>query len=263
MILERIAQQRRESLRALIGTEAEERVRAEACAVCVPSQDLATALTTLPGVSIIAEVKRRSPSAGDIRPDLQPAALARAYVSGGAAAVSVITEPDHFAGSIADLIEVRRALTGESRLPVLLKDFILTPYQVYQARAAGADAVLLIAACLTDEELESLYGLATGLGMSALVEIHDEAELDRVAALRPKVIGINNRDLRTFGVDLTTTIRLGPRAARLGVVVSESGIKSPDDVRTVARAGADAVLVGESLVRSHDVVQTLRCLREA
>lgn len=213
-----------------------------------PPRDLVAALTA-PGVSLIAEVKRASPSRGALRPGLDAPALARTYAAAGAAAVSVLTDGRFFRGSLADLRAVRAAVG----LPLLRKDFVVDAYQVYEARAAGADAVLLIVAALNDGALETLYRAIQSLGMAALVEVHDEAELDRALGLGPRVVGVNNRDLRTFDVDLETTARLRARVPAGTLLVAESGIQARADVARLARMGADAMLVGEALVCAGDV----------
>ncbi|MHB0876840.1 MAG: indole-3-glycerol phosphate synthase TrpC [Anaerolineae bacterium] len=249
MILDDIVARRRESIDAQrrLVPEAALRRQAEGCER--RPLDFAAALRR-PHVAVIAEVKRRSPSAGAIREDLSVAATCAAYAAGGAAAVSVLTEPDYFGGSFDDLAAARSTLTGADSRPILCKDFVVTEYQVYLARVAGADAVLLIAACLEPARLAALMAVVRGLGMTPLVEVHDAGELEAVLPLAPAAIGINNRDLRTFRTDLATTESLAPLAAGTAVVVSESGISNVDDVRRVAAAGAAAVLVGEALVRS-------------
>lgn len=201
-----------------------------------------------PGLAIIAEVKRRSPSAGDIAPDLDPADLARSYVAGGAAAVSVLTEEDHFGGSIDDLRTVRTAIEA----PLLRKDFVLHPVQVAQARAAGADAILLIAAVLDDPTLGDLIAVTRGFGMTALVEAHDGAEVARCVAAGATVIGVNNRDLATFDVDLATAEALRPLIPSNSVAVAESGVTSIEGARRMARSGYDAVLVGQAAAQAED-----------
>lgn len=201
---------------------------------------------------LIAEVKRASPSKGLLAPNMDAAALAGIYERCGAAAVSVLTEPEYFRGSLADLESVRAAIG----LPILRKDFILDPYQVYEARAHGADAVLLIVAILSRGELRSLLETAHSLGMTALVEIHDREELEQALALDPEIIGINNRHLADFSVSLETTIQLRPLVP--GLVVSESGIHTRDDVVKLKNAGVDAILVGEALVGSADPARKIR-----
>jgi indole-3-glycerol phosphate synthase len=208
-----------------------------------------------PGVSLIAEVKRASPSKGLLRPDLDPVALASEYEAHGAAAISVLTDEHFFGGRLDHLRAVRREVP---RVPVLRKDFILEAYQVFEARAAGADAVLLIVAVLNDEDLRSLYRLVRRLDMAALVEVHDRAELARALAIEPRIVGVNNRDLRTFRVDLETTARLRARIPDDIILVAESGVHSADDVARLEEMGADAMLVGEALVRAEDVGKKVR-----
>ena len=199
-------------------------------------------------VSLIAEIKRASPSKGVLRRDLAAPSLARVYSEAGAAAVSVLTESDYFQGAFADLQAVR----AEVHLPLLCKDFVVDRYQVYRARAHGADAVLLIVAMLDQRELETLLETTRFLGMEALVEAHDRDELERALKLSPGIIGINNRNLSDFSVDLETTLGLLRLIPEGVTVVSESGIHTRADVVRLRRAGADAILVGEALVTSHD-----------
>jgi len=223
-----------------------------------PPLDFAAALRQ-PGVSLIAEVKRASPSRGPLRPELDPGQLAVTYVEGGAAAISVLTDERFFQGSLSDLVAVKNALRRAGReVPVLRKDFIFDAYQVYQARVHGADAILLIAAILDAEELAELMTLARELGMEALVEVHCEEELDCVLPLGPSIIGVNNRDLQDFSVDLSTTLHLQPHIPRSTILVSESGIHCRADVERLARGGVDAILVGEALVTAEDVVGKIR-----
>jgi indole-3-glycerol phosphate synthase len=209
-----------------------------------------------PGVSVIAEVKRRSPSKGDLADIPDPAALAAAYEAGGASVVSVLTEARRFGGSLDDLRAVRTAV----RIPVLRKDFAVTPYQVVEARAAGADLVLLIVAALDQPTLESLHAQAVGLGLTPLVEVHDEAEVERAAAAGAELVGVNARNLRTLEVDDATFDRLEPAIPDHCVRVAESGIAGPGDVARLAQAGADAVLVGEALVRDGDPTTAVRAM---
>ncbi len=212
--------------------------------------------------AVIAEIKKASPSRGVIRPDFDPVAIARAYAAAGASCLSVLTDKSFFQGGFEVLVDVRQAV----ELPLLCKDFILTPYQLYQARAAGADAALLIAAILTDQDLAYLLKVARSLKLAVLVEVHDAAELERVLALDGvELIGINNRDLTTFHTDLATTERLMERCgdrirARGALLVSESGLFSRDDLDRMVSAGADAVLVGEALMRQDDVGAALEAL---
>jgi indole-3-glycerol phosphate synthase len=197
--------------------------------------------------SIVAEVKRASPSAGLIA-DLDPVAQARAYAEGGAAAISVLTEPRHFRGALADLRAVRAAV----HLPVLRKDFLVAPAQVIEARAAGADAVLLIAACLPGRELEAMLAATADLGMAALVEAHTDQDLERAVDAGAAVIGVNARDLETLDVDVPPALARLSRVPPDRIAVFESGIRTRADVEAAAGAGAAAVLVGEALMRSDD-----------
>jgi len=209
-----------------------------------------------PGPRVIAELKRRSPSKGEIRRDFDPVAIAKAYQAAGAAALSVLTDERFFGGSLAVLEAVRAA----TPLPLLRKDFVIDAYQIDEARAAGADAVLLIVAALAPAELERLHAHAVGLGLDVLVEVHDEAELDAAKGVGADLIGINNRDLRTFVTDLGVTERLARRVPQGALVVAESGISGPEDVARLQRAGASAFLVGESLMREPDPGLALRRL---
>ncbi len=221
----------------------------EAAAAQPPPRSLAAALTPRAAdeVRILAELKRASPVAGELARGFDPVARAPEYVRAGAAALSVLTDR-HFQGSLDDLDAVRAAV----ECPVLQKDFVLDEYQLWEARAHGADAALLIVAILEPVRLRDLFQAGKGLGLAALVEVHREAELERAAELGAGVIGINNRDLATFRTDLAVTERLAPRAPAGACLVSESGIASRADVRRVRAAGAHAVLVGESLSRSGD-----------
>jgi indole-3-glycerol phosphate synthase len=228
-----------------------------------PTRDFVAALrASCRKPAVIAEIKKASPSKGVIREDFDPVAIARGYAAGGASCLSVLTDRQFFQGGFDVLVAVRDAV----ELPLLCKDFILTPYQLYQARAAGADAALLIAAILSDVDFAYLLKVARTLGLAVLVEVHDEAELERVLALEGvALIGINNRDLATFHTDLATTERLtakfGARIRERGaLLVSESGLFSRDDLDRVQGAGADAVLVGEALMRQADVTAALESL---
>ncbi len=200
------------------------------------------------GVAVISEIKRRSPSKGDLDPTLDPAAVAAAYETGGSSCLSVLTDEAFFGGSRADLEAARVACS----LPVLRKDFTVGPLDVCDAGAMGADAVLLIVAALADDELADLLTLARDLGLAALVEVHDEPELDRALAAGAELVGVNQRDLRTFEVDRERAVRLGARIPDGVVAVAESGIRDAADVGRLAAAGYSAVLVGETLVRSAD-----------
>ena len=203
------------------------------------------------GMRLIAEAKKASPSKGLLRESYNPTALATAYADNGAAAVSVLTEVDHFQGSLAHLETVKDALRPLS-VPVLRKDFLFDPYQVYEARAYGADALLLIVAILTPKCLKELLEVSRSLWVQALVEVHNEDEMETALEAGAEVIGVNNRDLRTFDTDISLTERLAPQVPRGKIVVSESGIRSHDDLVRLRRAGVHAVLVGEALVTSAD-----------
>jgi indole-3-glycerol phosphate synthase len=208
------------------------------------------------GSSVIAEVKRRSPSKGDLADIADPAALAGAYERGGAAAISVLTEERRFGGSLDDLRAVRAAV----EVPLLRKDFIVTDYQLLEARAAGADLVLLIVAALDDDRLCGLHDQARELGMAVLVEVHDEAETERAVDLGAELIGVNARNLKTLEVDDSTFARLAPLVPDDRVLVAESGIGGPDDVKRYVADGARAVLVGEALVRDGDPAAAVRAM---
>jgi indole-3-glycerol phosphate synthase len=221
-----------------------------------PVRGFAAALSAHGPVALVAEVKRASPSAGVIRGDVDPVNVARAYEKSGAACLSVLTDKKFFHGSLDDLVQVRQAVS----IPVLRKDFLIDRYQVLEARAAGADCVLLIAECLDNCRLRDLYFYASELGMDALVEIYDGENLDRVLDLDPAILGINNRNLRTFDTDLAHTLTLAPRAAGRTILVSESGIRTGEDVARLQGAGVRAILVGETLMRSDDVTATIAAL---
>jgi indole-3-glycerol phosphate synthase len=223
-----------------------------------PARGFADALARPGGVNVIAEHKRRSPSKGAIREDLAPADVARAYEAAGAAAISVLTDEPFFGGCLAHLEEARSA----SGLPVLRKDFVVDPWQVWEARAAGADAVLLIVAALADAELRSLLAAAAHAGLHALVEVHDRPELDRALAAGARVVGVNNRDLRTLAVSLGTSLDLAPAIPDDVVAVAESGIRTGADVRRLRDAGFDAFLVGERLMSAPEPGAALRRLIE-
>jgi indole-3-glycerol phosphate synthase len=224
----------------------------ELAARCRPARD-AVAVLKKPGVSVIAEVKRASPSRGLMAEIADPAALASAYADGGAAVVSVITEGRRFAGSLDDLDAVRRAVD----CPLLRKDFVVGPYQVWEARAHGADLVLLIVAALEQTALVSLVERVESLGMTPLVEVHDAEELDRAVDAGAHVIGVNARNLRTFEVDRDVFASLAPAMPAACVKVAESGVRGVADLRAYADAGADAVLVGEGLVTGRDPRQAV------
>ncbi len=209
-----------------------------------------------PGSSVIAEVKRRSPSKGDLAEIADPAALARHYAAGGAAAISVLTEERRFGGSLDDLRAVRAAVD----VPLLRKDFVVEPYQVLEARAAGADLVLLIVAALDDDQLRRLHDQARELGMAVLVEVHDEPETARAVDLGAELVGVNARNLKTLEVDPDAFGRLAPLVPADRVLVAESGISSPVDVKRYVAEGARAVLVGEALVKDGDPEGAVRAM---
>ena len=219
-----------------------------------PVRDFAAALRPQSGMHVIAEVKKASPSVGLIRSDFDPAAIARTYAANGAACISVLTDRPFFQGSLDDLIAVRNAVT----IPVLRKDFFLDRYQVLEARVAGADCILLIAECLDDCRLRDLYFYASELGMESLIEIYEAENLDRVLKLEPALVGINNRNLRTFVTDLGHSIALAPRVPPDCTLVSESGIDTRSDVLRLEQAGIRAILVGETLMRADDIGAKLR-----
>lgn len=216
-----------------------------------PPVEFATALRG-DDIQLIAEVKKASPSRGVICPDFHPVEIAKTYASNGASAISVLTEEKYFQGSLNYLKGIRNAL-GDRQLPLLRKDFIYDSYQVYESRAYGADGLLLIVAILTPEELESRLELSHELGMSCLVEVHNETELEIALSSGAEIIGINNRDLKTFNVDLTVTQRLRPLIPPDRIVVSESGIKNRTDMERLRQWGVNAVLIGESLMSASDI----------
>ncbi len=208
---------------------------------------------------MICEVKRASPSKGMLRSDLDPLAMARTYAEGGAAAISLVTEPDHFGGDPAWLDAVRPQVA----LPLLLKDFVVDSYQLLDAAVRGADGVLLLATVLSEVQLQRLIGEARLLGLDALVEVHEEGELRRAVRAGATIVGINNRDLRSFEVDLDTSLRLLPLVPRLTTAVAESGLSTPEQLRRLRETRCDAVLIGEALVTSEDPAATLARLRQA
>jgi indole-3-glycerol phosphate synthase len=205
---------------------------------------------------LIAEFKRRSPSGGDIRPGAVPAEIAKAYADGGAACLSILTDTPHFGGSAADLVEARGAVT----LPVLRKDFMLEPWQVYESRAMGADCILLIMAALSDATARELEETARSLDMDVLVEVHDRRELDRALGLQTPLLGINNRNLKTLQTTLDTTLALAEYVPPDRILVTESGLRCHADVTRLAAVGAHCLLVGESLLREPDIAQATRQL---
>ena len=211
-----------------------------------------------PGLSCICEVKKASPSKGLIRPDFQPVALAEEYEAAGADCISCLTEEHYFQGSSTYL----RDIAAKVKIPVLRKDFVIDEYMIYEAKALGASAVLLIAAVLHDSRLEEYYKLARSLGLDCLVEVHTPEEVAHAQRVNPRILGVNNRNLRTFEVDLGHTAELSAMRQEGQLFVSESGIKDNKDMHTVQGNGADAVLIGETLMRSDNITATLHALRE-
>ena len=257
-ILERIAAYKRREVAARRAARPGAQVEAAARAA-PPVRPFAGVLraAAAPGrPALIAEIKKASPSKGLIRPDFDPPALARAYREGGAACLSVLTDRPSFGGDDAFLVAARQACA----LPVLRKDFLVDPWQVAESRALGADCILVIMAMVDDATAAALMAEARRLGMDALVEVHDEAELDRAAALGADLLGVNTRDLRSFHVDLAVFERLAPRAPAGALLVGESGVFTPADAARLADAGAHAMLVGESLMRQADVAEATRAL---
>ena len=226
---------------------------------CAPALDFVGALQkrkAAGSIGLIAEVKKASPSKGIIRADFDPVAIAETYAGHGAACISVLTDEHFFQGHLDFLRQIRSAV----QVPLLRKDFVLDTYQVHEARAAGADAVLLIAECLDGEKLQELHQSIESLGMTALVELYDAANIDKVMACKPKLVGVNNRDLNTFEVDLEHSVRVKNQLPNSVTFVSESGIFTNSDVVMLKENGVDAMLVGESLMRSEDIgaaVETL------
>jgi indole-3-glycerol phosphate synthase len=247
-VLEKIVEYKRAEIAA-----AKERVPAreleKAITTAPPVRDFAGAIRAKAPVGLIAEVKKASPSAGVIRADFNHVEIARTYAAHGAACLSVLTDEHFFQGQLRFLSEIRAAV----EIPVLRKDFIVDEYQILEARSAGADAVLLIAECLPQPRLEALHRQVQALGMQALIELYDAENLDRVVAVAPALIGVNNRDLRTFVVDLHHSARLRQRVSVDSLFVAESGIQTAADVELLRTAGVNAILVGESLMREADI----------
>ncbi|MDX2174988.1 MAG: indole-3-glycerol phosphate synthase TrpC [Candidatus Sumerlaeia bacterium] len=259
-VLDRIIVRKRVEVAAALRAVPEGELRAR-IADAPPPRPFRAALESAEGIAVVAELKRRSPSAGPIRPDLAPVEVAEAYRAGGAAALSILTDSEDFGGSLDMLAEVRAAVP----LPVLRKEFVVSEYQVLEARAWGADAVLLIAGVLGPRELSTFAALARSIGMEALAEVHTADELDLVkeAAIPELLLGINNRDLKLQETRLSIFEELAPAGARLsGLLVAESGIATAADAARMRAAGARALLVGESLLRAADPAAALRALRE-
>jgi indole-3-glycerol phosphate synthase len=249
-ILERILAVKRAEIAAAKGARIESNARA-----APPPRDFVTALRAKQP-AVIAEIKRASPSKGLLRPDFDPAAIAKSYEKGGAACMSVLTDKEFFQGAPEHLSIARAACS----LPALRKDFLIDPYQVFESRALGADCILLIAACLTEPEMRELETLAQDLGMAVLVEVHDAEELRRALKLKTPLIGINNRNLRNFETRLETTLDLLPQIPQDRLVITESGILSKADVARMRSAGVHAFLVGEAFMRAADPGVALRAL---
>lgn len=254
MILDDILAETRRTVARAKESRPQEVVEREAAAMPAP-RGFAAALRR-DDIAVIAEFKRRSPSAGWIREQSDVAEIGALYEGAGAAALSVLTDGPFFGGSLADLQRARASVS----LPALRKDFMVDPYQVVEARAAGADAILLIVAALTDGELTALSGEAARWGLDVLVEAHDGAEVDRAVGIGARVIGINHRDLRTFQMDMTLTTRLRERIPSGCSVVAESGLRTAKDVQRMRDAGVNAILVGENLMRAADPGAALRAL---
>jgi indole-3-glycerol phosphate synthase len=252
MILDEILANKRREVAERIKREPIERVAQRAATASKP-RGFAGALRQ-PGVSIISEIKRQSPAKGALRLDMDAPTMAAAYAAAGASCISVLTDEKYFKGSDADLVAVRERVD----VPVLRKDFVVSTYQIYEARALGADAVLLIVLALSPAEIVEMSKLATALGMAALVEVHSEAELQVAVDAGADLIGINNRDLTRMVTELETTAKLRPLVPADVTLVSESGIRTADDIAWLARLGVDAALIGESLVTAPDAAELLR-----
>ncbi|SFJ04603.1 indole-3-glycerol phosphate synthase TrpC [Planctomicrobium piriforme] len=247
-VLERIIVQKRLDIAAARQLRSEQELQSAIRHAPAP-RDFAGALRARHPMGLIAEVKKASPSAGLIREDFEPVEIARAYADNGAACISVLTDEHFFQGHLSYLEQIRQAVD----IPVLRKDFIIEPYQVWEARASGADCILLIAECLNDAQLAELYALAAELGMQALVEVYEPANVDRVLKLNPPMLGVNNRDLRSFVTDLQHTVRLRQQIPADVLVIGESGIHTRQHVEMLASAGVHGILVGESLMRAPDI----------
>lgn len=254
-VLTRILAARRQRVAQAMQATSETDLRRRAAA-CGPVRNFAAALKKSP-YALIAEIKKGSPSRGLMRADLDPAAIAARYQAGGAAAISVVTEPDHFFGDTAWLARVRRQVDG----PLLQKDFFFTPWQVWESRVLGADAILVILAMIDDPTAAALLAAAAEAGLYALVEVHNGQEASRAAGLGASIVGVNNRNLATFDVSLATSERLAPHLPANALKVSESGIGSREDCRRLSAAGYDAFLVGEAVMTSPDPENRLRTMR--
>lgn len=252
-ILDRIVETKRREVAALATTDVH--ALAQAARNASPTRGFLNQLRR-PGMQVIAEVKKASPSAGVLRHPFDPATIARSYAAAGAACLSVLTDSDYFQGTLADLRAARDAVT----IPVLRKDFLIDPLQVLESRAAGADAILLIAEILDLHNLQQMHSLARSLGMDVLVELHDEASLEKIKALNPPLVGVNNRDLKSFVTRLDHTLEMRPQLPTEALVVSESGIREPSDLTKLLAGGVKAVLVGETFMRAPDPGARLKWL---
>jgi len=233
-------------------------VQAEAMLSPKPA-DFVAALRSKPGVALIAEAKKASPSKGLLCPNFDPIQLATTYADNGAAAMSILTDARYFQGKLDYLRDINQHLQATKRvMPLLRKDFIVDRYQIHEARLAGAAAVLLIAAVLNDDEIAMLYTLTQKIGLTALIEVHDKIELERILPLKPTLVGVNNRNLHDFSVDLNTCIELRQYVPDTICFVAESGIHTADDVSRLVKEGVDAILVGEAIVKSKDVASKVR-----
>jgi indole-3-glycerol phosphate synthase len=258
-ILARICTDKRAEVAAEKATRSVDALRQEIAGRAGPTRGFGYALKAAAAAglyALITEIKKASPSSGLIRPDFDPVELAKAYEAGGAACLSVLTERKHFQGEPGHLKAARAAVS----LPVLRKDFIIDPWQVYESRAMGADCILLIMAALTDAQARELEQIALSLDLDVLVEVHDHDELDRALLLETSLIGINNRNLKTLETDLSTTVTLGPLVPPDRFLITESGIRDTADLRLLSAVGPQGYLVGESLVRQADVAEAVRVL---
>jgi indole-3-glycerol phosphate synthase len=253
MFLEKMIEIKRKEIQVR-KTRSQQREMEETIPSLSPPRDFLSGISQHAPMALIAEIKRASPSLGVIKEDVDIIQMSKGYERGGASAISVLTESHFFKGDLAYLHLIKKTTS----LPVLQKDFILDPFQIYESRVSSADAILLIVALLDREQLNDFVGLARSLHMIPLVEIHDEGDLEKVSALDLPLIGINNRDLRTFEVDLETTLRLKKEIPSEVIVISESGIKDSQDVRLLREAGINGILVGETLMRSADPALKIR-----
>ena len=257
MILDDIVVRRKEQLEREISNISREIMKDKALNAKLPAISFKNAIKK-DNLSVICEVKKASPSKGLIRPDFHPVEIAKEYEKAGANAISCLTEEFYFKGSSKYLSAIRK----EVSIPILRKDFIFDDYQIYEAKAIGANAILLIAAILSTDQMIEFQELAHTLNLQCLVEVHNQEELEKVLKFIPDIIGINNRNLKTFEVDLNTTEKVRKNVPRETILVSESGIKDNKDMKTVCKLGANAVLIGETLMRSNDITATLHDLRK-